>query len=154
MGAIVACLAARVSGGARGMPDTVRVSVARQAKLWQWAAFVYTLIASAFFAFMPLIQRPDGRHVSAFALLGIGVFVPLLVPMVLTLIPVVMPRWRVRVAWICTGLLGLVCLYLAFSWGIVFLPAPILAAVGAHLTGRAPIEDQEVDDAPWKVPGS
>jgi len=24
--------------------------------------------------------------------------------------------------------------------------------VGAYLTGRAPIEDEEVVDAPWKVP--
>ena len=53
-----------------------------------------------------------------------------------------------------TAILGLVCLYLAFSWGIVFLPAPILAAVGAHLTARAPIEDEQLDDAPWTVPGS
>ena len=146
--------AALVAAGHPGMPDTGRVSVARQARLWQWGAFVYTLIASTFFAFMPLIQRPNGSHASAYFLLGWGVFMPLLVPMVLTLVPIVVPRWRVRVAWICTAILGLVCLYLAFSWGIVFLPAPILAAVGAHLTARAPIEDEQLDDAPWTVPGS
>ena len=27
-------------------------------------------------------------------------------------------------------------------------------AVGAHLTARAPIEDEQLDDAPWTVPGS
>lgn len=129
------------------------MSVARQAILWQSGAFVYTLIASAFFAFMPLVQQPDGSHVSAFAMLGWGVFVPLLIPMALTLIPIVVRRWRVRVARICTAVLALVCVPLAFSWGIVFIPAPIIAAVGAYLTARAPIEDEELDDKPWSVPG-
>lgn len=139
------------------VPDTGRVSVARQAKLWQWAAFAYTIGASIFFAFMPLlpVQTAGGqRWVSPFAMLGIGVFGPLLLPMLLTLIPILIRRHRVRVAWICTGVLAVLCLFLALSWGIVYLPAPLIAAVGAYLTGRAPIEDEEVSDKPWKVPGA
>jgi len=41
---------------------------------------------------------------------------------------------------------------MALSWGIVFLPAPLIGAVGAYLTGRAPIEDEEIADKPWRVP--
>ncbi|MBK8446862.1 MAG: hypothetical protein IPL41_09350 [Micropruina sp.] len=132
------------------------MSVARQAKLWQWGALVYTLIASVFFAFMPLVAVPGGdrpRFVSAFAMLGWGVFGPLLLPIVLTLIPIVVRRSRVRVAWICTAVLGLICVLLALSWGLIFVPAPLIGAMGAYLTGRAPIEDVEIVDAPWKVPG-
>lgn len=131
--------------------------MARQAKLWQWAAFAYTVAASAFFAFMPLIGLPSGgdvRWLSAFALLGWGVFPPLLIPLALTLVPILVRRRRVRVAWICTGVLAAICIYLAMSWGFIFVPAALIAAVGAYLTGRAPIEDEDLDDAPWKVPGS
>ena len=42
---------------------------------------------------------------------------------------------------------------LALSWGLIFVPAPLIGAMGAYLTGRAPIEDVEIVDAPWKVPG-
>ena len=149
--------AASPSGASPRVTDTGRVSVARQAKLWQWAALVYTLAASAFFAFVPIlpVQTSAGtRWVPPFALLGWGVFLPLLIPVALTLIPILVRRWRVRIAWICTALLGALCLFLALSWGFVFLPAPLIAAVGAFLTGRAPIEDVDVDDSTWKVPSS
>lgn len=144
-------------GAPAAVSDTGRVSVARQAKLWQWGALVYTLIASVFFAFMPLVAVPGGdgtRWVSAFALLSWGVFLPLLIPIALTLIPIVVRRWRVPVAWTCTAVLGLTCALLALSWGLIFVPAPLIAAMGAYLTGRAPIEDVEVVDSPWKVPGA
>lgn len=131
--------------------------MARQARLWQLAALLYTVAASVFFAFMPLlaVATPDGqRWIAPFALLGWGVFGPLLLPVVLTAVPLLVRTHRVVVAWICTGVLAVLCLFLALSWGIVFLPAPLIAAVGAHLTRRAPIEDEEVEDAPWQVPGS
>lgn len=128
------------------------MSVARQAIWWQWGAVVYTIVAALFFAFMPLFAQPNGAFVSAYRMLGIGVFGPLLLPLALTVIPP-LNRWRrLQVSWVCTALLALICLFLAFSWGIVFLPAPMIAAVGAYLLGRAPIEDEEVVDAPWKVP--
>ena len=129
--------------------------MARQARLWQWAALAYTVAASAFFAFMPIlpVQSPDGLlWVAPFAMLGWGVFLPLLIPRLLTLIPILVSRWRVRVAWSCTALLAALCAFLALSWGFVFLPAPMIAAVGAYLTGRAPIEDLDVEDTPWRVP--
>lgn len=129
--------------------------MALQAKLWQWAAVAYTVAASLFFAFMPLVpvQTASGSYwVSPFSMLGIGVFGPLLLPTLLTLIPIVIRRRRVLVAWICTGVLALLCLLLALSWGIVYLPAPLIAAGGAYLTARAPIEDVDMDDKPWQVP--
>jgi hypothetical protein len=129
------------------------VSVARQAKLWQWGAVASTVAASLFFAFMPLFAQPNGAILSAYQLLGWYVFLPLLVPLALTLVPaLVRGRRRLLVAWVCTGVLGLLCLTMALSWGIVFLPAPLIGAVGAYLTGRAPIEDEEIADKPWRVP--
>lgn len=132
------------------------MTVARQAKLWQLGALIYAVAASMFFAFMPLlpVQTAGGmRWVSPYAMLGIGVFGPLLLPILLTLVPL-LNRWhKIRVAWICTGVLAVLCVLLVLSWGIVFLPAPLIAAFGAYLMGRAPIEDEEVVDKPWKVPG-
>lgn len=134
------------------MPDNGRVSVARQAKLWQWGAVVYVVLAAIFFAFMPLYQRPDGASVSAFGLLSWAVFLPLLVPLGLVLVPVLVRVHRVRIAWICVAVLAVVCIGLAFNWGIVFIAAPLISAVGAYLTGRAPVEDEVIEDAPWQVP--
>ena len=137
------------------MPDTGRVSVARQAKLWQWGAVGYVVAASMFFAFMPLFAQPNGTFVPAFRLLGPGVFVPLLLPLVLTLVPALARgRRRLLIAWVCVGLLAALCLLYVLTWAIVFLPAPLIGAVGAYLTGRAPIEDEAVGDEPWQVPKS
>jgi len=137
------------------VPDTGRVMVATQARLWQGAAVAYTVAASGFFAFAPLlrIQSPTGAGwVTPFSLLGWGVFLPLLLPLVLTIIPLLVRRRRVLVSWICTAVLAAVCLFLALSAGLVFLPAPLFAAVGAYLTSRAPIEDEDIQETPWQVP--
>ncbi len=139
------------------MPDTWRVSVARQARLWQWAAVLYTVVASVFFAFMPLIAVPTpsgATAVAAYTLLGWLVFPPLLIPLALTAVPVLVRRRRVFVAWTCTGILGVICLLLILSAGLLFIPAVLLAAIGAHLTARAPIEDEEIEENPWQVPGA
>lgn len=131
------------------------MTVATQAKLWQWAAVVYVVAASVFFAFMPIlaVQTASGPHwVAPFGVLGWAVFPPLLIPLALTLVPILVRRRRVRVAWICAGVLGALCLFLALSSGLLFLPAPVFAAVGAYLTARAPVEDAEVDETPWRVP--
>jgi hypothetical protein len=141
--------------GSTGLPDTGRVKVAKQARLWQWAALVYTVVAAAFFAFMPVtpIRSGDTTHwVAPWALLGPGVFGPLAVPVLLALLPLVI-RWRrLLVAWVCTAVLGLLCVLLVASAGLLYVPASLLSAVGAYLAGRAPIEDEAVDDTPWKVP--
>lgn len=138
------------------MRDTGRVTVATQARLWQWAAVAYVIGASLFFAFMPILALPgqDGKPVwvAPYRIAGWAVFLPLLIPLVLTLIPVLVPGRRVRLAWICVGILTALCLYLALSSGLIFLPAPVLAAFGAYLTMRAPIEDAELVDEPWRVP--
>lgn len=129
------------------------MSVARQAILWQWGAFAYTIVASLFFAFMPLFADPSGGFVSAYMLLGWGVFVPLLLPMALALVPPLLRgRRRLLLSWVFTGVLGVLCLPYALSWLGVFLPAPLLGAIGAYLTGRAPIEDAEIVERPWQVP--
>jgi hypothetical protein len=137
------------------MPDTGRVTVARQAKLWQWAAVAYTVAAAVFFSFMPLfgVPTPSGTAtVAAYALLGWMVFPPLLIPLALMLVPLLVRRHRVRVAWFCTGLLGAICLLMIMSVGMLFVPAALFGAVGAYLTARAPIEDEEIEETPWQVP--
>lgn len=139
------------------MPDTGPVSVARQALLWQWAAVVYVTGASVFFALMPILslQTASGpQWVAPFALLSWSVFLPLLIPLALTVVPLLVRRRRVLVAWICTGILGALCLAMILSAGLLFLPAPLLGAVGAHLTARAPIEDEDIDETPWQLPGA
>ncbi len=131
------------------------MTVARQAKLWQWAAVVYVVAASIFFAFMPIlaVQTASGSQwVPPFRVLGWTVFPPLLIPLALTVIPLLVRTHRVRVAWICVGVLGALCLFLALSSGLLFLPAPVFAAFGAYLTARAPVEDADVEDTPWQVP--
>ncbi len=137
------------------MPDTGRVTVARQAKLWQWAAVLYTVAAAVFFSFMPLITVPTASGavtVPAYSLLGALVFPPLLIPLVLMVVPLIVRRHRVRVAWICAGLLMAICLLMVMSVGLLFVPAPLFMAVGAYLTARAPIEDEEIEEVPWEVP--
>ncbi|MFT4294200.1 MAG: hypothetical protein QM582_02175 [Micropruina sp.] len=137
------------------MPDTGRVSVARQAKLWQWAAVAYVVAAAVFFSFMPLITVPTASGavtVAAYAMLGWMVFPPLLIPLVLMIVPLVVRRHRVRIAWICTGLLGAICVLMIMSVGMLFIPAALFGAVGAYLTARAPIEDEEIEEIPWQMP--
>lgn len=137
------------------MAHTVRVSVATQAKLCRWGAVVYVVAASIFFAFMPLLGLQSGGEkvwVSPFQVLGWQVFPPLLLPLALTVIPLVVRRNQIKVGWICVGVLTAICLFLALSSGLLFLPAPVLMALGTHLAARAPIEDEEPDDQPWQVP--
>lgn len=131
------------------------MSVATQSKLWQWGAVVYVVAASVFFAFMPLVAVPNGTDVTwvaPFRLLGWQVFPPLLLPLALTVIPLVVRKHRVRVGWICTGVLTAICLLLVLSSGLLFLPAPVLSALSTYLASRAPVEDEELPDEAWQVP--
>ena len=139
----------------RVMTHTGRVSVARQAKLCQWGAVVYIVAASIFFAFMPLLGLQAGGEkvwVSPFQVLGWQVFPPLLLPLALTVLPLVVRSHRIRVGWICVAVLTALCLFLALSSGLLFLPAPVLLALGTFLASRAPIEDVEATDDLWQVP--
>jgi hypothetical protein len=129
--------------------------VATQAKVWQGAAVAYTVAAWMFFAFMPVFpaQTASGVFwVSPFSVLGWPVFVPLLVPLAVAALPLLVRRGRVRVGWICTAVLAAICLIWALSYGLLFAPAAAFTAFSTHLAARAPIEDEDNKDAPWRVP--
>ncbi|MFT3860139.1 hypothetical protein [Micropruina sp.] len=133
------------------------MSVARQAKLWQWGAVAYVVAASIFFTFMPLLAVRSGDAtvwVSPYRMLGWQVFLPLLLPLALTVIPLLARRHAIRVGWVCVGLLSAICLLLALSSGLLFVPAPVLMALGTYLATRAPVEDEDLHDEPWKVPSA
>jgi len=124
------------------------MSVARQARLWQWAAVAYGVAAVLFLLYFPSVtvagyQRP------LLQVLGPGMVIPVSLPVLVTLIPAVLPWRKALVAWIVTGALVVFIAVTVLSVGMIYLPAAIFTGVAAYLHGRAPIEDAPLPPDDW-----
>ncbi len=129
------------------------MSVARQARLWQWAAVAYGIAAVLFLLYFPSVtvagyQRP------LLQVLGPSMVIPISLPVLVTLLPALVPWRKALIAWIVAGCLVLFIVVTILSVGLVYFPAAVFTGVAAYLHGRAPIEDAPLppDDWPHRRP--
>lgn len=113
------------------------------AKRLAFTAFVLAVIGAAIAAFAPLggcRSMPGGRErytgVSTFEVDGAWVLVVVSVPMLVSLLPVVVPRRAARV--VSAVLLWVCCVVGLFSVGLFFVPAAALMTVAAVLHDPQP----------------
>jgi hypothetical protein len=124
------------------------MSVARQARLWQWAAVAYGVAAVVFLLYFPSVTA-GGYQRPLLQVLGPGMVIPVSLPVLVTLIPAVLPWRKALVAWIVAGCLVLFIVVTILSVGLVYFPAAVFTGVAAYLHGRAPIEDAPPPPDDW-----
>ncbi len=124
------------------------MTVARQARLWQWAAVAYGICAVLFLAYFPSMTV-QGEQYPLIQVLGPGMLVPVAVPVVVTALPALLPWKKALVAWIVAGALLVFIIATALSVGLVYLPSAVFTGVAAYLHGRAPIEDAPPEPDDW-----
>lgn len=128
------------------------MTVAKQARLWQWAAVFYSVCAGLFLAFFPSVTV-EGYHFSLLQTMGTAIIPGLAVPVLVSALPALLPWRKALVAWIVAGLLLVFIVATALSVGLMYLPSAAFTAMAAYLHGRAPIEDAPPapDDWPLRV---
>ena len=124
------------------------MTVARQARLWQWAAVAYGVAAVLFLLFFPSVtvagyQRPLLR------VLGPSMVIPISLPVLAVLVPAVLPWRKALIAWIVAGGLVVFIVVTILSVGMIYLPAAVFTGVAAYLHGKAPIEDAPLPPDTW-----
>jgi hypothetical protein len=124
------------------------MSVARQARLWQWAAVAYGVAAVLFLLYFPSVTA-GGYQRPLLQVLGPGMVIPVSLPVLATLIPALLPWRKALVAWIVAGCLVLFIVVTILSVGLVYFPAAVFTGVAAYLHGRAPIEDAPPPPDDW-----
>lgn len=124
------------------------MSVARQARLWQWAAVAYGFAAVLFLLFFPSVTV-DGYQRPLLQVLGLSMVIPVSLPVLVMLIPAVVPWRKALVAWIVAGALVIFIVASILSIGLIYLPAAVFTGVAAYLHGRAPIEDEPLPPDDW-----
>jgi hypothetical protein len=129
------------------------MTVARQARLWQWGAVVYGLCAVAFITFFPSVTVGD-QEVPMIWVWGPWMLVPVSIPVIVAAVPALVPGRKALVAWIVAGVLGVFVVATLFSIGLLFLPVAAFTATAAYLHQRAPIEDAPPVPDTWdgKIP--
>ncbi len=128
------------------------MTVARQARLWQWGAVVYGICVVVFLAFVPSVPVGDGV-VPMVALLGPWTLLFGL-PALVAAIPALVPWRKSLVAWIVAGVLAVFVGATVLSVGMLYVPVAAFTAVAAYLHRRAPIEDAPPPQETWdgKIP--
>jgi hypothetical protein len=124
------------------------VTVARQARLWQWAAVAYGVCAVLFLLYFPTVTV-DGFQVPLIQVLGRSMVIPVSLPVLITALPAVLPWRKALLAWVVAGGLMVFIVVTALSVGLVYLPAAVFTGVAAYLHGRAPIEDAPPEPDDW-----
>ena len=124
------------------------MSVARQARLWQWAAVAYGVAAVLFLLYFPSVTV-DGYQRPLLQVLGRSMIIPISLPVLATLIPAVLPWRKALIAWIVAGCLLVFVIATALSVGLTYLPSVLFTGVAAYLHGRAPIEDAPPEPDDW-----
>jgi hypothetical protein len=124
------------------------MTVARQARLWQWAAVVYGVCAVLFIAYFPTVVV-QGQQASMIQLWGPSVLVPVSIPVLVTAVPALLPWRKSLLAWIVAGLLGVFIVVTALSFGLLYIPSAVFSAVAGYLHRRAPVEDAPPPPDDW-----
>lgn len=124
------------------------MTVARQARLWQWAGVAYGACAVLFLFYFPTITI-SGQQFTLDQRYGPSVLVPISLPVLATLVPAALPWRKPLVAWIVAAALGVFIVVTIGGIGLVYLPSAVFTAVAAHLHGRAPIEDAPPEPDNW-----
>lgn len=124
------------------------MTVARQARLWQWAAVAYGVCAVLFLAYFPSLTV-QGEQYPLIQVLGPGMLLPVAAPVVVAALPALLPWKKALVAWIVAGVLLAFIIATALSVGLVYLPSAVFTGVAAYLHGRAPIEDAPPEPDDW-----
>jgi hypothetical protein len=124
------------------------MSVARQARLWQWASVAYGVAAVLFLLYFPSVtvagyQRP------LLQVLGPSMLIPISLPVLATLIPALLPWKKALIAWIIAGGLVVFIGVTILSVGMIYLPAAVFTGMAAYLHGRAPVEDAPLPPDDW-----
>jgi hypothetical protein len=108
-----------------------------------FAAFVVSVLGAIVAAFAPLggcRSLPDGRErcagVSTFEVDGAWVLVVVSIPVLVSLLPVVIPRRAARV--FAALLLWACCVVGAFSVGLFFVPAAVAMTIAAGMRNPHP----------------
>jgi len=124
------------------------MSVARQARLWQWAAVAYGLAAVLFLLFFPSVTI-GGYQRPLLQVLGPSMVIPVSLPVLATLIPAILPWRKALIAWIVAGALVIFIVAAILSVGLVYVPTAVFTGMAAYLHGRAPIEDAPLPPDDW-----
>ncbi|MBK8460603.1 MAG: hypothetical protein IPL43_10825 [Micropruina sp.] len=130
------------------------MSVAKQARLWQWAAVAYAVLAGLFLAFFPSLTVGSGdaaRSVALWTVAGPAVLLPLALPAVIAAIPAVLPWRKTLVAWIVAGVFVAFIVGTLFSVGLIYVPVAAFGVVSGYLHQRAPIEDAPPEPDTWHL---
>ena len=116
-------------------------------------AFIASLVLGAVAAFAPLVSTESSSSsavvgggnaivhttsgsLSLVASQGLGVLVPIGIPVVLTLLALLVPRRTVRI--VVTALLWAFCLLGLLSIGLFFVPAAVLMTIAAAMNDPQP----------------
>ena len=124
------------------------MTVARQARLWQWAAVAYGVAAVLFLLFFPSVTVA-GYHRPLLQVLGLSMVIPVSLPVLVTLIPAILPWRKALIAWIVAGALVIFIGVTILSVGLIYLPSAVFTGVAAYLHGRAPVEDAPLPPDDW-----
>ena len=124
------------------------MTVARQARLWQWAAVAYGACAVGFLVYFPTV-KVDGYSRPLLQVLGPSMLVPVALPVLVAALPAVLPWRKALIAWIVAGCLLAFIAATALSVGLVYVPSAVFTGVAAYLHGRAPIEDAPPERDDW-----
>ena len=124
------------------------MTVARQARLWQWAAVAYGACAVGFLLYFPSVVV-DGYSRPLLEVLGRSMLIPVSLPVLVAAIPAVLPWRKALIAWIVAGCLLAFIAVTALSVGLVYVPSAVFTGVAAYLHGRAPIEDAPPEPDDW-----
>ena len=124
------------------------MSVARQARLWQWAAVAYGVAAVLFLLYFPSVTA-GGYQRPLLQVLGPSMLVPISLPVLATLLPAVLPWRKALIAWIVAGGLVVFIGVTILSVGMIYLPAAVFTGMAAYLHGRAPVEDAPLPPDDW-----
>jgi hypothetical protein len=130
------------------------MTVAKQARLWQWAAVAYALFAALFLTFFPTMTVGSGeaaRSASLWEMAGPGVLMALGIPAAVAAIPAVLPWRKPLVAWIVMGLFAALIMATVLSIGLIYVPVASFTGVAAYLHQRAPIEDAPSEPDTWHL---